>query len=308
VSVAVFLVLLGAAVVAVLGLLAVARLRTPSPPVTDAPALLIGRQAVVVLDLDQADSSNPAVARMVEETAARVFASLPDAREVEVRARNGTVLGRSSRSIPSPHDISIPTFLFEPHVVRHPGPDLVAHLGEEEGEEESFLQAPSGTTPKAGPGIPGVITPSEPPPPIAERFDLPQAVQAALRDSDDPLDLVRAILEAGGLSPVTEGDVLRVRELAVVVLGPKESVIQHDALNRAYRRLVASGAERGLVVAFAHLDTKEVWRRELLAPEILHTGVEGVQRMADAVALGADPLRFAVGPALAAAGADAVAS
>jgi hypothetical protein len=304
----VFLVLLIAVVVAAVGLWAVARLRAPTPPVVGTtPAILIGQRAVVVLDLDGADSSNPAVSRLVRETAGRVFASLPDAREVEVRARDGTLLGRSSRSLPPPHDISIPTYLFEPHVVRHRGPDLVAHLGEEEEEEESFVGVPSGQPSTVRPLASGAMVPREPVSALAERFDLPQSIRAALRDPDDPLDIVRAILEAGGLSPVAEDGLLRVRELAVVVLGPKESVIQHDALNRAYRRILSTGAERGLVVAFVHLDTKEVWRRELLAPEILHTGAEGIQRMADAVSLGADPLRFAVGPALASAGAGAVA-
>ena len=32
----------------------------------------------------------------------------------------------------------------------------------------------------------------------------------------------------------------------------------------------------------------------MLAPQVLHAGPDGIQRMADAVSLGADPLRFAV--------------
>ena len=32
----------------------------------------------------------------------------------------------------------------------------------------------------------------------------------------------------------------------------------------------------------------------MLAPQVLHAGPDGIQRMADALSLGADPLRFAV--------------
>jgi hypothetical protein len=44
---------------------------------------------------------------------------------------------------------------------------------------------------------------------------------------------------------------------------------------------------------------EDVHRREMLAPHVLHAGPDGIQRMADAVAVGADPLRFAVAPAVA---------
>ena len=43
----------------------------------------------------------------------------------------------------------------------------------------------------------------------------------------------------------------------------------------------------------------ETRRREMLDPALLHAGLEGFQRMADAVAVGADPIDFAAAPALA---------
>jgi hypothetical protein len=97
-----------------------------------------------------------------------------------------------------------------------------------------------------------------------------------------------------------DGDLLHVGDTAVVVLRPPGPTVTPEALNHAFLRIQQSGASRGLVVALGYLDVNEVRRREMLAPQVLHVGPEGVQRMADAVALGADPLRFAVAPALAA--------
>jgi hypothetical protein len=83
-------------------------------------------------------------------------------------------------------------------------------------------------------------------------------------------------------------------EETVVVL-PKHlgDHVTHDELNGAYLRLRASGARRGLVVTPGFLDLDDVRRREVPDPAVLHCGPEGIQRMADAVAAGADPLRFA---------------
>jgi hypothetical protein len=39
----------------------------------------------------------------------------------------------------------------------------------------------------------------------------------------------------------------------------------------------------------------EISRRHALAPALLHAGPDGIQRMADAAAMGADPLDFVVG-------------
>ena len=42
----------------------------------------------------------------------------------------------------------------------------------------------------------------------------------------------------------------------------------------------------------------DVRRREFLDPALLHSGPEGIQRMADAVSLGGNPMSFAAAPAL----------
>jgi hypothetical protein len=69
-------------------------------------------------------------------------------------------------------------------------------------------------------------------------------------------------------------------------------------LNHAYRRFIQSGASRGVVLSAGFMQFLDVRRREFLDPALLHSGPEGIQRMADAVALGGNPMNFAAGPAL----------
>jgi hypothetical protein len=78
-------------------------------------------------------------------------------------------------------------------------------------------------------------------------------------------------------------------------------VITAEMLNHAFLRVHGTGTERRLVVGFGCFDTWDVRRREIHAPDVRHVGPRGVQRMADAVALGIDPLRSVLGPPLVAA-------
>jgi hypothetical protein len=121
-GVAILVVLLASVALVVLGLVAIARLRRQASVPPAAPATQVERLAVVVLDLDHAHPTLPAVQRLVHEAAARAFASLPDAEDVEVRARDGSVLGRAARVAPSPRQIWLPEFLHEPHARPTPGP------------------------------------------------------------------------------------------------------------------------------------------------------------------------------------------
>jgi hypothetical protein len=134
---------------------------------------------------------------------------------------------------------------------------------------------------------------------ILDRFDLPNEVRMRAGQDPDEVDVIRAILETGGHRVEADGDLLTLEDLAIVVIRPPDTA-GHDALNRAYHRILDSGKARGLVVAPGLIDPLEIRRRELLVPEVLHVGPSAVQRMADAVALGGDPIRFAVAPALAA--------
>jgi hypothetical protein len=288
----------GFAAVVAFGLIALARVRRlEAPPTPAAPAAVLERRAVVVLDVDRADPGSQAVQRLVREAAGRVFAAMPDVEEVEVRARDGRVLGRVPRVTPEPRLISVPEFLYEPHIPRRRGPDLSGHLG----EDEPFVP-PRETAETALPARSAEVAaevPAEPPRPFAERVDLDPAIRSAIRDPNDPMDVIRAILEVGALHVERDDELLRVDGMAIVAVRAVDGGI-HEALNHAYRRIESSGAERGLVVSLGHVATEEIRRRELLAPHVLHTGLAGVQRMADAAALGADPVRFAIAPALAA--------
>jgi hypothetical protein len=261
---------------------------------TSGPSVVVsGGRATIILDLRYADPTAPACERLVHDTAARLLALLPDVDEVEVRATGGGVLGRSSRTVPRPRSIWLPELLQEPHVPRAHRPDPPGHS--DDNELLALLAAV--------PGRPALATQAGPEMgrrrAILDRFDLPNEVRMRAGQDPDEVDVIRAILETGGHRVEADGDLLTLEDLAIVVIRPPDTA-GHDALNRAYHRILDSGKARGLVVAPGLIDPLEIRRRELLVPEVLHVGPSAVQRMADAVALGGDPIRFAVAPALAA--------
>lgn len=239
--------------------------------------------ASVTLEVDDADPASPAAQRLVHETALEIFRTAPDAREVEVRSRTGTILGRVSRETPPPRELTVSPALHEPHVRRAHVPDALGGLYGSE-------PAPR---PDRDRHTPGELAP--PHRSLMDQFDLPEVVRTGIRDPDDPIDLVRAILEAASVPCEIDGDLIRVGGSVLVILRASgDVVVGHEALNHAYLHIVRSGAQRGLVIALGFMDPREVKRREMLAPQILHAGPDGIQRMADAVSLGADPLRFTV--------------
>jgi hypothetical protein len=245
-----------------------------------------GGRAVVVLEVQRGDPAHPAVQRLVHDSAARVFASMPDAEEVEVRTASGALLGRSRRTVHLPHDVAVSRDLVEPHRHRTHQPGVAEHVREQR-------EVLGGSAPHAAASLP----PLEPVP-LVRRFDLPTGV--APSSPDDPLELLRAILQAGGIDARVEGEALIAGDVAVIAVRPAPgAVVDHEHLNHAYVLFQRSGAPRGLVACFGLLDPTDVRRREALAPNVRHIGPDGVQRMADAVAVEADPLRFAMGPALA---------
>jgi hypothetical protein len=257
--------------------------RSAAPQASSPPTVSAAHVVAVTLEVDEADPASPAVQRLVHETALATFRAAPDAREVEVRTRAGTILGRVSREAPPPRELTFSPLLHEPQIRRTHVPDVLGGLYGSEPAPNPIRNAQTS----------GDIAP--PHPPLMDQFDLPEAVRTGIRNPDDPIDLVRAILEAAGMHPEIDGDLILAGESALVILRASgDVVIGHDALNHAYIRIVRSGADRGLVIAVGFVDPRELKRRELLAPQILHAGPDGIQRMADAVSLGADPLRFAV--------------
>ncbi len=253
-----------------------------------------GGTIVVRLDVDPSGRRGPALDRLVEEAAAAAFRVHPDAVSVEVRSPGGTALGRKSRSVAPAHPRrgsggpgALTARSREPRAPRSRVPDVSRHLTEEP------LTAP----PSRGPMRPndGGVQPAVRRP-LSAQFELPGAVTERLGDPDDAVGLIEAILRAGGADVIRDADMLRTGDLAVVVLPHGDAVwVSRRDLNHAFLRIQSSDAARGLVVAFGHLDPEEVRTRESIAPAILHVGPRDIQRMADAVAVGADPVRFAAG-------------
>ncbi len=70
-----------------------------------------------------------------------------------------------------------------------------------------------------------------------------------------------------------------------------------EALTDTFLKFQKSRASRAVAITAGHLGLREIERRQSLAPNLRYTGLSAVQRMADAVAVGANPLMFATNPA-----------
>lgn len=118
-------------------------------------------------------------------------------------------------------------------------------------------------------------------------------------DENDLTSIVEGILRHAGLQPMRDDDVLKVGDYALVIIkAPFGATVDVPQLNHAYFRFTGSGASRGFTLTAGFLDRHEVSRREALDPRLRHLGFDAVQRMADAVVAGADPLMFALPPSV----------
>lgn len=232
----------------------------------------------VVLDLQPDEPDDPSVQRLVREAAHRVLAADGSVDEVEVVARDGTVLGREHRPEPLPADVAIPEALREPHAPPRHGPSVV---------------------PSRDAGPPRRV--AEPAPEVralafADRLDLPARIRERVADPDRATDVIRAILEAAGREVHVDGDLVTSGDLVVAVVDPRGDA--ERALNHGFLRIEATDAAQGMIVRLGYVDPALTRRREAAAPHVRHVGPEAIQRMADAVAVGADPIAFAAGPAI----------
>jgi hypothetical protein len=230
----------------------------------------------IVLDIEGADPDDPAVQRLVQEAARQVLASDRDVDEVVVAARDGVVLGRERRPDPLPAGVELPAALREPHAPARHGPSPVPH---------------------SDPGHPRHV--AEPAPdvrstPLADRLELPPAIRSRVADPDRAFDVLRAILEASERTVEVDGDLLVTGDVAVAVVDPRGDT--ERALNHAFLRIQGTDAARGMIVRLGYVDPALTRRREASAPHVRHVGADALQRMADAVAAGADPIAFAAGP------------
>lgn len=241
-----------------------------------------GDRAVVTIDLTGVDPRNPAVTRLLDDVVARAFATVTDASEVEVQDSNGMVLLVRPRTRPvRPPAAAMPPELLEPH--HRPG--------------SRSLVSDDDRPDRAHPHF----EPAEPPParPLADRFELPPNVRRAVTDPDDPVELVAALITAAGGPVAVDGSVIRRGDDIVIVLPfALGEAVPPEALSHAYRLFERMPVRSAVVVTAGHMDPVDVRRREALAPQLAHAGPEGIQRMADAVAIGVDPIRFVMPPHL----------
>ncbi|MTV24192.1 hypothetical protein FTX61_01965 [Nitriliruptoraceae bacterium ZYF776] len=231
----------------------------------------------LTLDLTDADPDDPSVERLVTEAGRRALVADPSLDHVDVRDRAGRVLGRVTRPGPLPGGPQLPAELWEPHAPRHHGPSPVPG---------AVADAPRGRV---------ELSPEVAHAPLADRLELPAAVRAAVREPDRAVDVLRAILMVAGREVVVDGDLVLADDVAIAVVDPRRD--PDRALTHGFLRIQATDRPRGLVLRLGFVDPAVVRRREAAAPHVRHVGPDALQRMADAVASGADPVAFAAGPA-----------
>lgn len=231
----------------------------------------------IVLDLEVPDPSHPSVERLATDAAHRTLARDQTLTHVEVVDRSGQQLGRVERPEPLTATPGLPAQLREPHTA-HP-----------------HVPSPVRRSEPEGPTGPRELAPEVRRAPLADRLDLPAAVRAEVQAPDRAVDIVRAILTAAGRDVTMEGDLVRTGDVAIAVVDPRPDADQ--ALTHGFLRIQATDAARGIVLRLGYADPAVVRRRELAAPHVRHVGPDALQRMADAVAAGADPITFAAGPA-----------
>jgi hypothetical protein len=234
----------------------------------------------LVLDLSVDDPQHPSVQRLVHAAARQALASSPDVDTVEVLDRNGMHLGTVERDAPLPRELEVPATLHEPHAKRSRGPRAVPQEGGGAPQME-HEQGPVGVAPRTW----------------VDRFDLSPAIRAAVRDPERPADVIRAILAAGGLEPELHGNLVRLDDTAIVVVSDVRDGAS-EAINRAYLQYKETDARHAIIVRLGYVDPDVIRRHDAATPDVRHISAEGVQRMADAVTLEADPLAFALGPAV----------
>jgi hypothetical protein len=266
------IVLLGAVLIVLAARSGKAALPPPTAPPGELARVVRRDGDRVVLDLEVADATAGPVRRLALDLAARTFTDDPALARLTVVDRTGRTLLTTTREeatvqLPDlPPDLSVGG--------RRPGrraPDPLGRGG--------------GSTREAGP--PPHITPLGPRPFVA-RFDLPTSVLDQVRDGDDPVEVLGAVLRAGGRPVERHGDVLVSEDTACTVVDVSDDADR--ALARAFVRLRDSGAPRGIVVRLGYADPAVVARHAHAARHVHQRDVTAVQAMADAVALGADPI------------------
>jgi len=235
--------------------------------------------SVVTLQITTGDPDDPAVQRLVREAAVRQFATFDHVQSVEVRRADDVVLGTVSRDQRLRPPVELPESLRVEHAPRRHGPNVTGTSGV--------------------PRRPLDIDPSDfagSDKPFADQFDLPEEVRARIADPRSPMQVVEAILDQAGVEHRSEPGLVVAGDTAIVLVGDgRGHTVNSDELARAFLRFESAHVRDGVAVCLGYVNPQELHRRELLAPTLRHAGPEAIQRMADALRLGGNPVGFATG-------------
>lgn len=233
----------------------------------------------------------PALEALARRVAQEVLALDPDARAITVIDRVGRTVVEVARSAVGPATPGDAPGAAPSDTARAtPGPR--PHVPSPVPRGDRARHAPAGRG--DGTEAPGPLGRPVPARAFADRFALPAAVRAACEDPDHPAEVVRAILAAAGRPAERRGDLVVSGPVAVAVADVRDDAA--TALSRAYLRITSSGAQQGLVLVLGFVDPQEVRRRDRLAEGVRYVDEDALQRMADAVAAGLDPVAFAAPP------------
>ncbi len=243
------------------------------------PAPRVGDDRVV-LDVTVDDPREPAVQRLALDAGRRALAADPEGpSSITVLDRTGRHLVELHRHETAHRVIELPEALHEPHRPHRHVPTPVGHDAADRLPELHHQVTHAAVGPRR----------------FADRYQLDGRIRRLITDPDDPSDVVRAILIAGGRPAHVSGDLVVSGDTAVTVAAMIDD--PEAALSAAVLRLSLSGAPHGIVIRLGYADPRLVRRRDAATPGVELTDANAVQRMADAVHLGVDPLRFAVGAA-----------
>lgn len=245
---------------------------TPPPEGLAEFRQLAGGEVVARLGVAVADPDGASAQRLARELAEQAFADTEDAERVVVQDMHGQHVATIPRRPP-------------PLGPAPTSPDRAAAEGHRVGQHHD--RDPLAVIPHLDDDVEVAGRP------LADRLQLPDVVRAQLQRPDDVVDVVRAILVAGGHDVHVDGTTLVVGDTAVLVI--PEELEGSDPLSSAYLRFQRSGARSGIIIHTGRVDPAELRRRDAAAKHVHYASREALPRMAAAADLGLDPLAAARG-------------